>query len=319
VGATVADGTTLDNSATVSSEGRRVGSEWNNASNTTHTTVNASADLTIAKAAPASAIAGDPAGFDYTLTVTNNGPSTHTGGVSVSDTLPTGTTFQATGSSTDCSASGQVVSCSRSVTIASGLSTVFTVHVTVGAAVANGTILDNSATVSSTGTAEGSTSNNASNTTHTTVNASADLTIAKSAPASTTAGDPAGFDYTLTVTNNGPSTHTGGVSVSDTLPTGTTFQATGSSTDCSASGQVVSCSRSVTIASGLSTVFTVHVTVGAAVANGTILDNSATVSSTGTAEGSTSNNASNTTHTTVNASADLTIAKSAPASTTAGD
>src|SRR5206468_3626071 len=109
------------------------------------------------------------------------------------------------GSSADCSASGQVVTCSRSVTIASGLTTVFTVHVTVGAAVANGTDLVNSASVSSTGTAEGNVANDGSNTTHTTVNANADLTISKSAPASTTAGDPAGFDYTLTVTNNGPS------------------------------------------------------------------------------------------------------------------
>jgi uncharacterized repeat protein (TIGR01451 family) len=98
----------------------------------------------VAKDAPATAIAGN--GFDYTLTVTNNGPSTHTGGISVSDTLPAGTSFQA---STDCSAVLQVVTCSRSVTLASGATSVFTIHVTVGAAVADGTDLVNSGSVSS--------------------------------------------------------------------------------------------------------------------------------------------------------------------------
>src|SRR5207253_3056496 len=122
------------------------------------------------------------------LTVTNGGPSAHTGNLSASDTLPTGTTFQSTGSSSECTAAAQVVTCTRSVTLAVNGTTVFTIHVTVGASVANGTILDNTASVSSGGTAEGNTFNNTSNTTHTTVNATADLTITKSAPANTTAG-----------------------------------------------------------------------------------------------------------------------------------
>src|SRR6185436_8321553 len=106
------------------------------------------ADLTIAKSAPATAVAGDPAGFDYVLTVTNNGPSTHTGGITVSDTLPAGTTFQTTGSSVDCTAASQVVTCSCAVTVAASATAIFTVHVTVPAATADGTVLSNSATVS---------------------------------------------------------------------------------------------------------------------------------------------------------------------------
>src|SRR5204862_68478 len=88
------------NSATVSSST----SDTNTGNNTAtdSNTVTTSADLTIAKSAPLTAIAGDPAGFDYSLTVTNNGPSTHTGGITVTDTLPAGTIFQASGSDLDC-------------------------------------------------------------------------------------------------------------------------------------------------------------------------------------------------------------------------
>src|SRR6185369_8751930 len=104
----------------------------------------------------------------------------------------------------------------------------------------------------------------------TAVQARADLTVAKSGPASATAGSA--FDYTLTVTNHGPSIHTGGITVTDTLPTTTTFQP---STDCTASGQDVICSRSATVAVGGTETFTVHAIVAASVAEGTVLDNSA--------------------------------------------
>src|SRR5205823_62727 len=120
-----------------------------------HTTVQARADLTISKTAPATAIAGDPAGFNYGLTVTNNGPSVHTGNLTVTDTLPAGTTFSATGSSTECGAVGQLVTCTRSLTLGVGLTTSFTLHVTVAADVADGSDLANTGHVSSGGTAEG--------------------------------------------------------------------------------------------------------------------------------------------------------------------
>ena len=49
---------------------------------------------------------------------------------------------------------------------------------------------------------------------------SADLAVTKTAPATITAG--VAYDYTVTVTNNGPSNATGTV-LSDTLPAGATF------------------------------------------------------------------------------------------------
>ena len=48
----------------------------------------------------------------------------------------------------------------------------------------------------------------------------ADLAVTKSAPATVTAGT--NFNYTITVTNNGPSNATG-VTVSDTLPSSVAF------------------------------------------------------------------------------------------------
>ena len=87
---------------------------------TSHTTVHTSADLSIHKDGPTDATAGDPAGFDYTLTVTNNGPSDNTGGFTITDALPAGTTFHAAGSDLRCSATGQSLSCSNSTGLASG-------------------------------------------------------------------------------------------------------------------------------------------------------------------------------------------------------
>ena len=64
------------------------------------------ADLALTKSGPASALAGDAAGFDYSLTVTNQGPSDNVGGFTLSDMLPAGLTFEASGSDLACSAVG---------------------------------------------------------------------------------------------------------------------------------------------------------------------------------------------------------------------
>ena len=110
----------------------------------------------------------------------------------------------------------------------------------------------------------------------------ADLSVTKTAPATATAGDPAGFDYTLTVHNGGPSDNTGGFHVTDTLRPGLTFQTAGSSADCSARGQLVTCTNTTGLAAGANQAFTVHVTLASTVDSGTDLANSATVASDGT-------------------------------------
>jgi len=114
-------------------------------------------------------VAGYAGGFDYTVTVTNNGPASHTGSVTVSDTLPAGTTYSAAGSDPGCGALGQVVTCTSAATLANAATLPFIIHVTIPSAVPNGTVLSNSATLSSTGTNDGNASNDTSNTTTTSV------------------------------------------------------------------------------------------------------------------------------------------------------
>ena len=56
--------------------------------------VDSQADLQPSISAPTGdQIAGDPAGFDYAVSVTNNGPSDNTGGYTVTGTLPSGVSF----------------------------------------------------------------------------------------------------------------------------------------------------------------------------------------------------------------------------------
>jgi hypothetical protein len=96
--------------------------------------------------------------------------------VTVSDTLPAVLTFDPSNSSLACSAVGQVVSCTPddAVPATPGTNTVsFTIAVTVGGSVADGTVLENSASVS-TDTPESDTTNNTSNTVQTAVVAAGD-------------------------------------------------------------------------------------------------------------------------------------------------
>src|SRR5207248_8491824 len=90
----------------------------------------------------------------------------------------------------------------------------------------------------------------------------ADLFLAESGPASATPGTD--FDYTVTVTNTGPS-DAGSFSVSDTLPAGLTRVS-----GCSAVGQLVTCS-SAGLAVGASQVFTSRVHVSASAADGSVV------------------------------------------------
>jgi uncharacterized repeat protein (TIGR01451 family) len=267
------------------------------------------ADLVVAKVdTPDPVNAGT--GLTYTITVTNNGPDAATN-ASWSDTLPTGTTFVSlpavTGWSctTPAVGAGGTVSCSNS-SFAVG-SAVFTLTVAVDPAVAAGTVLSNTATVTS-ATGEGNPGDE-SGTATTTVAASADLSVSKSdSPDPVNAGT--NLTYTITVSNNGPS-NAASVSLSDTLPTGTTFVSLASpggwscTTPAVGAGGPVSCSiASLGVGNA---VFTLVVNVGSSVTAGTVLSNTATASSSTT--DSNPGNESDTATTTVGASADLSVAK----------
>lgn len=242
------------------------------------------ADLAITKVdTPDPVTAGN--NLTYTITVTNNGPDAAST-ASWSDTLPVGTTFVSlptvagwTCTTPAVGASG-TVSCTRP-SFAVG-SSVFTLTVAVAPAVTAGTVLSNTATVTS-ATGDSATGNNSATAT-TTVATSADLSVTTvDTPDPVTAGN--NLTYTITVANAGPS-NAASVSLSDTLPAGTTFVSLSApggwscTTPAVGAGGTVSCSIA-TLAAG-NAVFTLIVNVGATVTNGTVLANTATVTSTTT-------------------------------------
>jgi len=171
-------------------------------------TVNAQADVSITKNTASAGIAGQ--NIVYTIVVTNNGPST-ANAVSVADPTPSGLTFVSNSgactSAYPCAlgnlTSGQNATITSTYTIAPG---------------AAGSVITNTATVSSTTTDPTAGNNTAAKTTS--ITGSADISITKSGPASSTPGST--LSYTITVTNNGPS-DAAAVNVSDATPANTTF------------------------------------------------------------------------------------------------
>jgi uncharacterized repeat protein (TIGR01451 family) len=145
----VAAGTELSNTADVTSTTGDPDSD--DISDTETTTVGASADLSVTKVdSPDPVEAG--ANITYTITVDNAGPS-NAASVSLSDTLPAETTFislpwPAGWSCTDPGVGmGGAISCSIA-SLPPG-SSVFTLTVLVDPATADGTVISNTATVSS--------------------------------------------------------------------------------------------------------------------------------------------------------------------------
>src|SRR5207248_1868624 len=184
------------------------------------TTVKTASTLALTTSdAPAPVLAA--ANITYTLTVTNNGPSDATG-VSLSDAIPTGTSFvSATGG--DALAAGVVGW--NLISITNETDTTDTHALSLHDALP--IYISNTASTTS-GVFDPDTSDNTA-TELTTVNTSANLALTKSdSPDPVLAGN--NITYTLTVTNNGPSDATG-VSLSDAIPAGTSFvSATGGGT-----------------------------------------------------------------------------------------
>ena len=194
------------------------------------TTVDPAADLSLSKTdAPDPVLAGEL--LTYSLTVHNSGPQDATG-VSLSDILPAGVTFDsATPTQGTCSENAGTVDCALG-TIADEASASVEIKVTPQAP---GTLTNEANVVSL--TADPSSANNSAGA-DTTVNAAADLSLSKTdSPDPVPAGEL--LTYTLTVHNSGPQDATG-VSLSDTLPVGVTFEsATPTQGSCSEDGGTV--------------------------------------------------------------------------------
>jgi uncharacterized repeat protein (TIGR01451 family) len=221
------------------------------------TTIATSADLSIVKTATSAVSAGN--NVTYQIVVTNNGPSDATA-VNMSDTLPPNTTFvsetQTGGPSFTCTnpavGGTGAVSCSIA-TLTSGTTATFDIVAKSAAATPAGPS-NNTATVSTT-TPDPNSGNNSS-TAVTQVSASlADLSIAKTpAPGPYGTGQP--LTYTIVVTNSGPSS-AAAVTVTDTLPAGTTLQSSTPSGACTGT-TIVTCNAG-TLALGASVTFTLTI------------------------------------------------------------
>src|SRR5205814_10001349 len=128
---------------------------------------------------------------------------------------------QNTGPSAACAPPSQdtngVVSCTIPL-LASGGSAQFTITVQPLPSIANGTVLNNTATATSSSADTNPANNNSTATT--TVSAQADLSINKTAPATAIAGN--NISYSITVANGGPS-DAASVTWTDALPANTAF------------------------------------------------------------------------------------------------
>jgi uncharacterized repeat protein (TIGR01451 family) len=179
------------------------------------------ADLALTKSASPTTVQHNQ-NVTYTLTVTNNGPSTAVA-PTVMDTLPTGQMFLSSSAGcTGSSGSPVVVTCTLA-----DLPTMSSITLTIVARAGTvGTGLGDAASVSST-TTDSNPANNAASASVDVV-PSADLSLTKSSsPNPAIAGQQ--VTYTLTAANAGPDTAVAAAIV-DTLPPGSTFQ--GASPGC---------------------------------------------------------------------------------------
>ncbi len=213
------------------------------------------ADLAVTKSGAATMAAGN--NITYTIGVTNNGPD-DAQSVTLSDTLPAGMTFvsetQDSGPAFTCTnpAAGAAgtVSCTIPA-LAPGASVTFTLVGQVAASTAPGTTITNTATVNSSSTDLTPGNNSAAASTIVSVG-NVDLSIT-STPSAPPYGTGLPITYTINVSNAGPAP-AAGVTVTDVIPTGTTFvSATPSQGSCSGA-LTVTCTLGTLASGGTATI-----------------------------------------------------------------
>ncbi|MEM7342920.1 MAG: DNRLRE domain-containing protein [Chloroflexota bacterium] len=232
------------------------------------TPVEAQTDLIVDKqGAPNPVVAGER--LTYTLAISNAGPSSATN-VVLTDTLPSGVTFQASSSSSDCSQDGGDIRCLVNK-LDVGDTQQRTIVVLVDPSTSAGSLVNQ---LSAAGLEPDPDPTNNFTTITTTVTTSSDLMLTKQDSSDPTAAGGL-LTYTLGITNLGPSNATG-VLVTDTLPVSVSFIS--ASAGCTEANGLVSCNLGSLATNDISQI-DVTVLVSSTIANGTFINNSAIVSS----------------------------------------
>jgi len=264
---------------------------------TAPSSVTPSADVGVSISGPPSIVPGQTA--DYTITVTNGGPSS-ADGVSATVAAPAGFTFVSnTGACTTA------FPCALG-SIASGGTRTFTARYSVAAGYTTPDPATSTATVSAT-TADPAAGNNTA-TASTPVQASADVQVTLGAPATVLVGS--NLVYTITVTNAGPS-DAQAVSVALPTPAGLTFVSTSG-----ACTTALPCDAGA-VAAGATATVTATFSVPGTYAGANPIQ--ATASATSTTPDPTPANNTAGASTAVQASADLQVTLGAPASIVVGN
>lgn len=253
-----------------------------------------SADLRLTKSAsPNPVVAGT--NLTYTLNLTNDGPDTATNAM-VSDTLPANTTFVSvtTPAGWSCTfpavGSGGTVKCTKA-TVADNETAAFTIVVKVDPATPNASTISNTATAT---TDAFDPPANSTATVSTNVIAQADLEVISKVdtPDPVVTNNP--LTYTITIRNNGPSI-ANSVTLTDALPFGAIFNNCSADNGgvCGGAGQ----NRTVSFASlavGATATVIFDTTANCSLSDGSIINNTATISAS-TADPNPANNSASAT------------------------
>ncbi|MDR0432266.1 MAG: DUF11 domain-containing protein [Bifidobacteriaceae bacterium] len=233
------------------------------------------ADLSVTKTSNKSYVPPLGESVDYTVTVTNNGPSVAQD-VVLKDTLPEGMTVQDVTPASGTCTTGTPLTCNFGPMSPESSITV-TIKAKVDSTLAPGPITQTVRVESATDDPE--LGNNQATWTHV-GEAAADLLLEKTSTG-LAAGEPT--TYTLKVTNNGPQ-DAHNLTITDTLPSDLTrddafAEANPLPNGCSINGQVVTC-QVTTLDDGISQEFEIKVMVPPDVPDGTEIANTATVAAT---------------------------------------
>ncbi|QNP74703.1 DUF11 domain-containing protein [Streptomyces roseirectus] len=244
--------------------------------------------------------------YTYTLTTTNNGPSSAQG-VSMTDTLPNNVTFQ---SGSGCTASGQNVTCGPLQTLATGASQSWTITVLLASSYrGNGSDIGNTATANSS-TDDPNPGNNSASSGPPPIVPQSDYDVTPSAPGGTVAPGTT-TSIPVVVRNNGPADAQGDVTVTITLPANVTASGTQPS-GCTANsaGTVVTCTLA-SLPSGASRNLPISVLVASDAPPNSTLTQPGGIVVSGPNDSVSSNNTAPATVSTTGGTSDLTVGKTA--------